>query len=154
MTSDLDHLHDYFLSLGFAAQPSTYRKAATVTSTQRAYRTPPFPAEAHSRRPASGCPPTEGAFGGGGLLRWALVPACHPNPCVPLLLLLELLNQTADQANQGFEVPCVGRAFRITGHQLARSRTTPRPELLTRFVLLIKDTLASGKRATQAPPPA
>ena len=63
MTSDLDHLHDYFLSLGFAAQPSTYRKAATVTSTQRAYRTPPFPAEAHSRRPASGCPPTEGAFG-------------------------------------------------------------------------------------------
>lgn len=43
MTSDLDHLHDYFLSLGFAAQPSTYRKAATVTSTQRAYRTPPSP---------------------------------------------------------------------------------------------------------------
>lgn len=39
MTSDLDHLQDYFLSLCFAAQPYTYRKAATVTSTQRAYRT-------------------------------------------------------------------------------------------------------------------
>lgn len=82
MTSDLDHLQDYFLSLCFAAQPYTYRKAA-ASQALREHIGPPSPAGAHSRRPASGCPPTEGALGEGVCLGgpWSL-PAT-PTPASP-----------------------------------------------------------------------